>query len=271
MMVTCNQNILPVAESAADEVKSESAQSQGTNREEIASESCAAKGEESSMEASTEKTYFGFNYFDEIFTRDRDTMQVTTEELISTPQIALARVDLPIPNLCICILVVGTRGDVQPFIYLGQCLKEHGHRVRIATHIDYRDDVVVKGGLEYYPLAGNPRKLTEFMVKTSGKLVPNFLNQEEVQAAVDNMMMVHEISHSCWPACTQPDPDDPDQRPFTAEAIISNPVTYGHIHVAEALGVPLVSSTRLFSVHSFAGLWKSVDCCTLAEAVLTCS
>lgn len=28
-------------------------------------------------------------------------------------------------------------------------------------------------------------------------------------------------------------------RPFVADAIISNPVTYAHIHCAEALGVPL--------------------------------
>ena len=29
------------------------------------------------------------------------------------------------------------------------------------------------------------------------------------------------------------------RRPFRAQAIISNPVTYGHVHCAEALGIPL--------------------------------
>jgi hypothetical protein len=28
-------------------------------------------------------------------------------------------------------------------------------------------------------------------------------------------------------------------RPFVADAIISNPVTYAHAHCAEALGIPL--------------------------------
>eukprot|EP01034_Spumella_vulgaris_P040346 gene40346-49897_t len=55
--------------------------------------------------------------------------------------------------MSIVILVVGTRGDVQPFVYLGQALKKYGHRVRLATHAEYREDVTIKGGLEYYPLA----------------------------------------------------------------------------------------------------------------------
>ena len=53
------------------------------------------------------------------------------------------------------------------------------------------------------------------------------------------MRMLREIIWSTWPACTAPDPDDAAQRPFTADAIISNPPVYGHFHVAEALRVPL--------------------------------
>ena len=44
---------------------------------------------------------------------------------------------------------------------------------------------------------------------------------------------------SCYAACTAPDPGDPRARPFTAQAIIANPPSYGHIHCAEKLGVPL--------------------------------
>ena len=49
--------------------------------------------------------------------------------------------------------------------------------------------------------------------------------------------MVKDILFSTWGACTEPDPNG--SSPFTAHAIISNPVTYGHVHCAEALGIPL--------------------------------
>ena len=85
-------------------------------------------------------------------------LALTSQELINT----LPNRIIPPPAMSIVILVVGTRGDVQPFVYLGQRLQKDGHRVRLATHVDYRDDVT-KGGLEFYPLAGDPRKLSEYM------------------------------------------------------------------------------------------------------------
>lgn len=64
----------------------------------------------------------------------------------------------------IAILVVGTRGDVQPFLGIGLELKKLGHRVRIASHKEYRS-FVTSYGLEFYPLGGDPRVLSEFVVK----------------------------------------------------------------------------------------------------------
>lgn len=58
------------------------------------------------------------------------------------------------PKMKIVILVVGTRGDVQPFVNLALEFKSRGHVVRIATHSEYRQDVI-KEGLLYYPLAGS--------------------------------------------------------------------------------------------------------------------
>jgi hypothetical protein len=57
--------------------------------------------------------------------------------------------EIPLPKLNIVILVVGTRGDVQPFVSIGKRLREDGHRVRIATHETYRKYITVDNGFEF--------------------------------------------------------------------------------------------------------------------------
>ena len=56
-------------------------------------------------------------------------------------------------------------------IMTGQKLMSDGHRVRLATHTCFRA-YVEKQGLEFYPLAGDPHLLSDFMVKTNGCLIP---------------------------------------------------------------------------------------------------
>ncbi|KAF4140443.1 UDP-glucoronosyl and UDP-glucosyl transferase domain-containing protein [Phytophthora infestans] len=145
------------------------------------------------------------------------------------------------PVLNICIMIVGTRGDVQPFLAIAQRLQQDGHRVRLATHAIYRD-FVTSYGVEFYPLGGDPKELAAYMVKTGGHLIPTKV--ETIQKDVPrNLQMIDEILHSTWPAVSAGDPEGGGPgvkgKPFRAQAIISNPVTYGHIHVAERLGVPL--------------------------------
>lgn len=60
--------------------------------------------------------------------------------------------------LNIVIQVVGSRGDVQPFIALGNELQKHGHRVRLATH-DTFEKFVLDSGIEFYPIGGDPTQL----------------------------------------------------------------------------------------------------------------
>lgn len=50
----------------------------------------------------------------------------------------------PAPRLNIAIHIVGSRGDVQPFIPIAKLLQAspHGHRVRICTHPAFKDFVV---------------------------------------------------------------------------------------------------------------------------------
>jgi sterol 3beta-glucosyltransferase len=51
------------------------------------------------------------------------------------------------------ILALGSRGDVQPFVALGQGLRAAGHRVRIAAAEDY-GPLATENGLPFHPLVG---------------------------------------------------------------------------------------------------------------------
>ncbi|CAK9207628.1 unnamed protein product [Sphagnum jensenii] len=135
-----------------------------------------------------------------------------------------------IPPLRIVMLIVGTRGDVQPFIAIGKKLQEHGHQVRLASHANFRD-FVRKEGLEFYPLGGDPKILAEYMVKNKG-----FLPSGPSEIATQRKQ-IKSIVHSLLPACIEPDMDS--GLPFHPHAIIANPPAYGHVHVAQYLNVPL--------------------------------
>lgn len=144
-----------------------------------------------------------------------------------------------VPAVCdvklnIVIQIVGSRGDVQPFIALGNALQSHGHRVRIATHGAFKD-FVKDSFLDFFPIGGDPAKLMAFMVKNPG-LIPHFqtLRDGEIK---QKRAMVAEMLTGCWKSCIEDDPDS--QEPFVADAIIANPPSFAHIHCAQALGIPL--------------------------------
>ncbi|XP_068662352.1 sterol 3-beta-glucosyltransferase UGT80B1 isoform X2 [Aristolochia californica] len=135
-----------------------------------------------------------------------------------------------VPKLKIAILVVGTRGDVQPFLAIAKRLQEFGHTVRLATHSNFR--IFVKSaGVDFYPLGGDPRILAGYMARNKGFLPsgPSEISEQRKQLKT--------IIDSLLPACIEPDLETGS--PFRAQAIIANPPAYGHAHVAEALGVPL--------------------------------
>ncbi|KAK8573321.1 hypothetical protein V6N13_100123 [Hibiscus sabdariffa] len=123
-----------------------------------------------------------------------------------------------IPPLQIVMLIVGTRGDVQPFVAIGKRLQEYGHRVRLATHSNFKE-FVLTAGLEFYPLGGDPKVLAGYMVKNKGFLPSN---PSEIPTQRNQMK---DIIYSLLPACKEPDPDS--GIPFNADAIIANPPAYG--------------------------------------------
>jgi hypothetical protein len=169
------------------------------------------------------------------------------------------RRSIPTVRLNIVIQVVGSRGDVQPFIALGNELQRDGHRVRLATH-DTFEKFVIDSGLEFYPIGGDPAELMAYMVKNPG-LIPSLgsLRAGDIQK---KRAMVAEMLDGCWRSCIEADPKS--GIPFVANAIIANPPSFAHIHCAQALGIPLHlmftmpwTSTRMFS-HPLANMKKTI-------------
>lgn len=149
----------------------------------------------------------------------------------STLHVGIPGSDIPMPRLNIVIMLVGTRGDVQPFLYLARRLRDRGgHRVRVATHAGFRD-MVQREGFLFYPLAGDPVKLSGYMVRSHGRIIPDLLDRRVRQAGgreegnrpvtrslfdvvavllrvqemgeiPEKMLMLRDILQSTWPACT---------------------------------------------------------------------
>ncbi|RHZ49379.1 putative UDP-glucose,sterol transferase [Aspergillus thermomutatus] len=178
----------------------------------------------------------------------------TPEEVrrASLPQPSIKKPETFPLHLNIVIQVVGSRGDVQPFVALGMALKERGHRVRLATHLAFRD-FVQDHDLEFFNIGGDPAELMAFMVKNPG-LIPKMktLRSGAIRRRRREMAA---IFSGCWRSCFETGdgtglhhvPDDPwseavdyRQQPFVADAIIANPPSFAHLSCAEKLGVPLI-------------------------------
>ncbi|KAJ6500720.1 UDP-Glycosyltransferase/glycogen phosphorylase [Mycena sanguinolenta] len=146
------------------------------------------------------------------------------------------------PSLNIVIMIVGSRGDVQPYVALGKVLIADGHRVRIASHETFRT-FVNEAGLEFFDIGGNPQDLMGYMVKNPG-LMPGITSLTNGDIGRKRKMLTEAktlyMINGCWLSCHSPCQET--GRTFAADAIISNPPAFAHVHCAEALGIPLLLS-----------------------------
>jgi hypothetical protein len=113
-------------------------------------------------------------------------------------------------KLNIVIIIIGSRGDIQPFIRIGKILKEdYGHRVRIATHPAFKDFVQKDSGLEFFSVGGNPAELMAFMVKNPG-LIPNMDTIKGGEIGRRRAQM-YEMFQGMWRACINATDDESDK------------------------------------------------------------
>ena len=70
----------------------------------------------------------------------------------------------------ITIIATGSRGDVQPYIALGQGLHNAGYQIRLVTHENFTD-LVQSNGLELWPVPGDVQAVAQ---------------SQEMQARIEN-------------------------------------------------------------------------------------
>ncbi|TRM60133.1 glycosyltransferase family 1 protein [Schizophyllum amplum] len=146
----------------------------------------------------------------------------------------------PSKSMHFTCLTIGSRGDVQPYIALAKGLMADGHRVRIATHVEFKD-WIESHGIEYGYVGGDPAELMRICVE-NGMFTVAFLKEglQKFRGWLDDLLK------TSWEACQGTD------------VLIESPSAMGGLHIAEALKIPYYraftmtwSRTRAYP-HAFA-------------------
>ncbi|KAF4495235.1 sterol glucosyltransferase [Fusarium agapanthi] len=123
------------------------------------------------------------------------------QDVEPTSSIPAAAPSGPCPALNVVIQVVGSRGDVPPFIALGVAFQRYGHRMRLATY-DTFTDFVRSSGLEFYPIGGDPEDCMAYMVKNPG-LIPSMESLRGGDIGRKRVMI--DMLRGFWSSCVKPD------------------------------------------------------------------
>ncbi|EMD41640.1 glycosyltransferase family 1 protein [Gelatoporia subvermispora B] len=117
-------------------------------------------------------------------------------------------------------LTIGSRGDVQPYIALGKGLLAEGHRVRIATHGEFKE-WIESHGIEFGYVGGDPAELMRICVE-NGTFTVAFLKEgmQKFRGWIDDLLK------TSWEACQNTD------------VLIESPSAMAGVHIAEALKIP---------------------------------
>jgi sterol 3beta-glucosyltransferase len=141
----------------------------------------------------------------------------------------------------ICILTVGTRGDVQPYVALGTALRAAGHEVKVATLGGY-EALVRAYGLEFALFEESPLSFLERVIASGG----SFLRRAYETKGILNSMMERLLADALRVA-------------HEADLIItSNLLIYPGYQLSNLLSVPSIGTflvpylrTRLFPNPAF--------------------
>lgn len=130
----------------------------------------------------------------------------------------------------ILIMTMGTRGDIQPFIALGQGLQAAGHTVAICTAEGFRA-LIEEYGIPYAHM--NNELLT-------------LIQAQEGQAAVEGSGGLVALLRKVRPILRRGLADEwQAAQQFQPDLLIYHPKSLGGYHIAEKLGIPMMLSLPL--------------------------
>lgn len=136
--------------------------------------------------------------------------------------------------LDVLIIIHGTRGDAQPYVRIAQILQNtYGHRVRLAGPPSSERLLHDENGLEYRSTGHDLTSFLKFDHRNFASKLRGFINGDVSQLK----QLQAEIFDAHWYACV--DKGNKNERPFVADAIISSPVVFSSMSLAQRLGVPL--------------------------------
>ncbi len=139
--------------------------------------------------------------------------------IFDSPQVSMMEFK-PSRSFRFTCLTIGSRGDVQPYIALCIGLKADGHKVKIATHDEFKP-WIEKHGIEFARVDGDPAELMRICVE-NGMFTYSFLKEasSKFRGWIDSLLS------SAWEACQNTD------------ILIESPSAMAGIHIAEALEIP---------------------------------
>ncbi|KAB5511732.1 glycosyltransferase family 1 protein [Coniochaeta sp. 2T2.1] len=126
----------------------------------------------------------------------------------------------PAEPLRFTCLTIGSRGDVQPYIALCKGLMAEGHKVKIATHGEFKG-WIESHGIEFGFVGGDPAELMQLCIE-NGTFTWAFLKEANSKFRG----WLDELLETCWTACKDSD------------VLIESPSAMAGIHIAEALKIP---------------------------------
>jgi UDP:flavonoid glycosyltransferase YjiC (YdhE family) len=129
----------------------------------------------------------------------------------------------------ITIVTLGSRGDVEPYMALGEGLTSAGQVVRLATHDRYESEIRL-AGLEFSSIAGDPRQLVE---EEAGK---RWL--ESGRNPIRIMRRLLDITGPVFSRLL----GDCEAAVAGTDAVLFSVLGFPAYHLAEAVGIPAVGA-----------------------------